>query len=229
MESIKKVFVIGSGKLADAILSSGSSFHFCEVIKWEAKNQALQEKVIIVHAGSGRQLPECIAFCGKTESIMIELSTGLATETMDPNFTLIVCPNTSILVLKLLNIVKLFGHYFESDKISISESHQASKKSVPGTAFSFAKSLNFPVEKIESVRNPSLQKNEIGIPIEYLDKHAYHKIVIEDGLDEVSIETKVLGHQSYVNGVKKVIEAVIKYPLEKKRYSVFELIDKRML
>jgi 4-hydroxy-tetrahydrodipicolinate reductase len=224
-----KVFIVGSGKLANAILSSRPSFHSVEIIKWEPQFETLKEKAIIVHTGSGRQLPECMSFCERTDSVLIELSTGLATETMNPDFTLVVCPNTSILLLKLLNMVKLFGHYFEGDTISISESHQASKKSVAGTAFSLAKSLNFPVDKITSTRDVTIQESEIGIPSEYLDKHAYHKIVMADGVDEISIETKVLGHESYVNGVKKIIDAVIKHSMEKRRYSVFELIDKNML
>ena len=223
-----KIYIVGSGKLANAIRSSELSFHSCEIAKWEAAHN-LNEKTILVHAGSGRQLKECIEFCKRTDSTFIELSTGLETEKMNPNFTLIVCPNTSILVLKALSIMKQFGNYFENDKISILESHQSSKKSEPGTAFNFAHSLKFPVNQIRSIRDPETQLNEIGIPNEFLDKHAFHKIVIEDGLDQLTIETKVLGHDSYANGLKKIIDAVLKSPLEKRRYSVLELIDKNML
>jgi 4-hydroxy-tetrahydrodipicolinate reductase len=72
------------------------------------------------------------------------------------------------------------------------------------------------------------QVNKIGIPTEYLDKHAYHKIIIEDGFDEVTIETKVLGHHSYANGVKKIIDLVLNHCFEKKRYSVFDLVEKNI-
>jgi 4-hydroxy-tetrahydrodipicolinate reductase len=225
-----KIFVVGSGKLANAILNSDTTFPSSEILKWETRNQKkLMEKSIVVHAGSGRQLRECMDFCERTGSIFIELSTGLETEKTQPNFTLIICPNTSILLLKVLNIVKTFGSAFERNKISITESHQASKTTEPGTAYSFAKSLNFPLDRIVSIRDPETQLNQVGIPRAYLDKHAYHKIVIGDGLDEVTIETKVLGHSSYVSGVKKIIETAMNNAFERKRYSVFDLIDENML
>jgi 4-hydroxy-tetrahydrodipicolinate reductase len=224
-----KIFIVGTGKLANAILASNLSFQSCEIVKWEKTFQTLNEKAIIVHAGSGRQIAECIEFCNRTDSVFIELSTGLDTEAIEPNFTLIICPNTSILLLKTLNLLKMFGHYFENDKVSIIESHQSSKKSVPGTAYSFANSLKFPVEEIKSIRETEIQQNQIKIPAEYLDKHAYHKIIIEDGNDEVIIETKVLGHESYVNGVKKIVEAVLANSFEKKRYTILDLIDKNMI
>jgi len=228
MEKIK-ILVAGSGKLANAILSSGLSFHSCEILKWDTQCQTLDEKAILVHAGSGRQLKECMEFCARTKSIFIELSTGLETETLQPDFPLIICPNTSILVLKTLNMLKANGRNFENYSISITESHQSTKKTEPGTAYAFANSLKFPVNKIVSVRNPELQQNVIGIPEEYLEKHAYHKIVIKDGNDEITIETKVLGHDSYAKGVKLIIESALKHSLENKRYTVLDLIASNML
>jgi 4-hydroxy-tetrahydrodipicolinate reductase len=224
-----KIFVVGSGKLANAILKSDLSFRSCEILKWESQYQTLKEKAIIVHAGSGRQLRECFELCVRTKSIFIELSTGLETEKMDPDFPLIICPNTSILVLKTLNIIKSNGKYFEDYEVSITESHQSTKKTEPGTAYAFANSLKFSVDKIVSIRDPELQLNKIGIPKEYLDKHAYHKIIIKDGNDEVTIETKVFGHDSYAKGVKEIIEMVLKNSLENRKYTVLDLIDNNMM
>ena len=224
-----KIFVVGSGKLANAILSSNVSFQSSEILKWDKQYQSLNEKAIIVHAGSGRQLRECFEFCTRTKTVFIELSTGLETENLHPDFPLIICPNTSILVLKTLNMLKANGRYFEGYKISITESHQATKTTEPGTAYAFAGSLKFPTHEIVSIRNPAIQHTEIGIPSEYLDKHAWHKIVISDGTDEITLETKVLGHDSYAKGVKQIIESVLKYPPENKKYTVFDLIDKNML
>jgi 4-hydroxy-tetrahydrodipicolinate reductase len=159
-----KIFVAGSGKLATAILTSDLSFPSCEIIKWETQFQTSNEKALIVHAGSGRQLKECLEFCARTKSVFIELSTGLETENIQPGFPLIICPNTSILLLKTLSIIKTFGSLFENYEISITESHQSTKKTEPGTAYAFAKSLKFPFDKIVSIRNPGIQHNEIGIP-----------------------------------------------------------------
>jgi len=224
-----KIFVVGSGKLANALLTSDLSFQSCEILKWETQYQTLNEKAIIVHAGSGRQLKECLEFCARSKSVFIELSTGLKTEKMRPNFPLIICLNTSILLLRMLNIIKTNSRYFENYEISITESHQSTKKTEPGTAYAFANSLKFPLDKIVSIRDPEIQRYKIGIPKEYLDKHAYHKIVIKDGSDEIALETKVLGHNSYANGVKRIIETVLKYSLENKKYTVLDLIDNNML
>jgi len=224
-----KIFVVGAGKLANAVLTPNLSIQSFEILKWETQCQTLNEKAIIIHAGSGRQLKECFEFCKRTKSLFIELSTGLETEKMEPEFPLIICPNTSILVLKTLNMMKAKGMYFENYNVSITESHQSTKKTEPGTAYAFAKSLKFPLDKIESIRDPEIQQNKIGIPKEYLDKHAYHKIVIKDGNDEVTIETKVLGHDSYANGIKTIIETVSKYSLENKKYTILDLIDNNML
>jgi len=165
----------------------------------------------------------------RTKTVFIELSTGLETETLRPDFPLIICPNTSILVLKTLNMIKATGRYFENYEISITESHQSTKKTEPGTAYAFANSLKLPLDEIVSIRDRDIQQNTIGIPKEYIDKHAYHKIVIKDGSDEVTIETKVLGHDSYANGVRMIIEAVLKNRLENKRYTILDLIDNNML
>jgi len=224
-----RIFVVGSGKLANAILTSDLLVQSYEIVKWKSQYQALNEKAIIVHAGSGRQLKECFEFCDRTKTVFIELSTGLETETMKSDFPLIISPNTSILVLKILNMIKVNGRYFENYEISITESHQSTKKTEPGTAYSFANSLKFPLDKIISIRDLGIQQNTIGIPKEYIDKHAYHKIVIKDGSDEVTIETKVLGHDSYANGVNMIIEAVLKNSLENKRYTILDLIDNDML
>jgi len=224
-----RIFVVGSGKLANAILTSDLLVQSYEIVKWESQYQALNEKAIIVHAGSGRQLKECFEFCDRTKTVFIELSTGLETETMKSDFPLIISPNTSILVLKTLNMIKVNGRYFENYEISITESHQSTKKTEPGTAYSFANSLKFPLDKIISIRDLGIQQNTIGIPKEYIDKHAYHKIVIKDGSDEVTIETKVLGHDSYANGVNMIIETVLKNSLENKRYTILDLIDNDML
>jgi 4-hydroxy-tetrahydrodipicolinate reductase len=224
-----KIFIVGSGKLANAILTSDLSFQSCEILKWESQQQTLNEKAIIVHAGSGRQLKECFEFCRRTKTVFIELSTGLETETLRPDFPLIICPNTSILVLKTLNMIKATGRHFENYEISITESHQSTKKTEPGTAYAFANSLKLPPDEIVSIRDRDIQQNTIGIPKEYIDKHAYHKIVIKDGSDEVTIETKVLGHDSYANGVRMIIKAVLKNRLENKRYTILDLIDNDIL
>jgi 4-hydroxy-tetrahydrodipicolinate reductase len=230
MQSVTtKIFVVGSGTLANAILASDLPIRSGEVLKWESQYQTINGRAIVIHAGSGRQLKECFEFCERTRSVFIELSTGLDTETMEPSFPLVICPNTSILVLKTLRMVQLAGGCFENYGISITESHQSTKKTEPGTAYAFANSLSFPHDEIISVRDPVVQQNSVGIPPEYLSRHAYHKIVISDGADEVTIQTKVLGHDSYAHGVRTIVEAVLKHGLENRKYTVLDLVEGDLL
>ncbi len=224
-----KIFVAGAGKLANAILNAGLTFPSCEITDWNDGCAASQEKAIIVHAGSGRQLEDILRYCSFTKSVLIELSTGLQTEQTKADFPLILCPNTSILVLKTLQMIKAFGPSFSGLDLSLMESHQSSKKTEPGTAYAFADSLDIPHGHIISIRNPSVQEKLLNIPPEFLDKHAYHRLVIKDGNDEVTIETKVLGHASYASGVKRIIDAILTHNLENRTYTVLELIENHLL
>lgn len=223
------IFVAGAGKLAQAILNANITIQGCRLTPWNNHDSNTNVQAIIIHAGSGRQLTECIEFCKRTQSILIELSTGMATEQMNPQFPLIICPNTSVLVLKTMNMLKAHGSNFSNYNISITESHQSTKTTEPGTAFAFANALSFPTEKIKSVRKPEIQQNQIGIPSEFLDKHAYHKITIKDGTDEITIETKVLGHNSYAQGIQYILNAVVNANLENKKYNVVDLINSNVL
>lgn len=219
------IFIVGLGKLANAILTSDFSHQSCgNVLKWDTKFQHIQEKAIVVHAGSGRQLQECIEFCSKTKSVLIELSTGLKTEDIEPDFPLIICPNTSMIVLSTLKMIGVNSRYLENYEISIMESHQSTKTTEAGTAIAFANALKLPLDKIKSIRDSKVQENEIKIPKEYLSKHAFHRIVIKDDDEEIIIETRILGHNSYAKGVKKIIEKILESNLADKKYNVWEII-----
>ncbi len=126
-------------------------------------------------------------------------------------------------------MIKKFGGNFENYEISITESHQSTKSTEPGTAYEFANSLKVPYDKIVSIRDPLIQVNKVGIPEEFLKRHAYHKIIIRDNNDEVTIETKIFGHDSYVTGVKTIIETCLNQSLENKRFTVLDLIDAEVL
>jgi 4-hydroxy-tetrahydrodipicolinate reductase len=224
-----KILIVGSGKLAKELLDGDYSSQPAQWIKWDQAVTPLTEKAIIVHAGSGHQLKECLDFCERTGSTFIELSTGLGTEKISPDFPLIICPNTSILLLKTLFALKSIAGYFRNYIITITESHQSAKTSEPGTALAFARILNVPVENIISIRDPEIQMRGLGIPEEYLNKHAFHRIQTTDGHDTVTIETKVLGHDSYVEGVRKIIDVVISHDFENRIYTVLDLIDANWL
>lgn len=123
-----------------------------------------------------------------------------------------------------MNMLQQFGKQFQEYNVSIEESHQASKKSVAGTAVQLAKSFNISPHTISSIRDSEKQLHELSIPREHLDAHAYHKIRITNSSTQIEITTKVLGHESYSDGIIKLLYALQNKTLENRTYNILELI-----
>ena len=221
----KNVIVVGSGKLATAVLEELNQDKTGLVALWETRDLNSMPESIVVHAGSGRQLAEVYEFCKSSNSVFVELSTGTTTIDNDFSFPVILCPNTSILLIKFLAMWKHFGNLSNKFDISILESHQHSKKSTPGTAVEIADAVGYSRENISSVRDPEVQSKELRIPNEYLPKHAFHRVKIEDGSVSIQIETKVLGHDSYAVGVREIVSAIRKIELENRKYQITEFAE----
>ncbi|WP_336042721.1 dihydrodipicolinate reductase C-terminal domain-containing protein [Acinetobacter dispersus] len=220
------VYIIGSGKLAKELLKGLDFNQEYKVFAWADRNNNEAEIAIVVHAGSGRELNEAVSYCKQTGSTLIELSTDIDYKQDYLNIPVVLCPNTNILMLKFMNMIEKSGQNFSQYQISIIESHQANKTSVPGTAVAMAKSLSMQDDAIESVRDVKRQQFELGIPEQNLARHAYHRIQISDDKScSIVLETKVLGDSPYVDGVKDIICAVGSNHLEKRLYDVMELID----
>jgi 4-hydroxy-tetrahydrodipicolinate reductase len=208
-----QTFVVGSGKLASELLSPHTLGDTYQVKAWSEKGQ-IDVKSIVVHAGSGRELAAVAAFCRKTASPLIELSTGSDIETAVHDFPVVLCPNTNILMLKFMSMLETSGHLFRGYKISLVESHQATKTSVPGTAANLARAIGLMIGDIRSVRDPSVQRGELHIPNDALARHAYHQIRIEDGACGLQLESCVYGPSPYAEGVSRIIAAVRSRDLE---------------
>ena len=209
--------------MANAIVAGDHSGTDYQLKKWDQDAAPSSGKSVVIHAGSGRELDACIEYCSKTGSVLLELSTGLKTEYLNPDFALIVCPNTAVLVVRVVGLLKSLGNECNGYEIAITESHQSTKTSKPGTAYLMAEALHVPVQEVHSVRDPDVQRDSLGIPHQYLDKHAYHKIVIKNAQEKVTIETEVLGHDPYVSGVKKILEKILSRTFAKGRYNVLDL------
>ncbi|MBN3787173.1 dihydrodipicolinate reductase C-terminal domain-containing protein [Burkholderia sp. Ac-20353] len=218
-----QVLVVGSGKLATELLRSHKLDSTYQVIPWTADSR-IDVRSIVVHAGSGRELPAVIAACRATSSPLVELSTGSDIETGSHDFPAVLCPNTNILMLKFMSMLETSGHLFRDCAISVVESHQATKSSVPGTAVSIVQSLGLPPDAIRSVRDPAIQRGELQIPDDELARHAYHQVRIEDGACSLQFESRVYGASPYADGVSRIVDAVRCHELENRRYSIMEFI-----
>lgn len=220
-----QVLIVGSGKLATELLNaftpdSPHSFH-----RW-SRDSTADNSTVVVHAGSGRELDEVIAYCRNTGAPLVELATGSKLESMSPAFPVVLCPNTNILMLKFMNMLAKSGKLFAGHHIEITESHQAEKRSTPGTAIAVAQTLGLPATQVVSVRDPEVQQTALGIPAEHLSRHAVHVIAIEDGACRISLETRVYGASPYADGVAKIVSAIASRHLENRLYAIDEFIER---
>jgi 4-hydroxy-tetrahydrodipicolinate reductase len=219
------IFVVGTGRLAAELLASlPAGEASLQVASWADKGLA-KEKSVVVHAGSGRQLAEVISWCRETGSILVELATGSAIGDAELDFPAVLCPNTNILMLKFMSMLAQSGHLFAGHKIELTESHQASKTSTPGTAVDIAQALGLKSSDVLSVRDPGEQMNALHIPTEHLDRHAFHRVLIEDGTCSIAMETRVHGAAPYADGVARIIDAIRSNALENRVYRINEFIE----
>lgn len=218
-----QVLIAGTGKLATELLNSLNVDCCWPVISW-ANESHNSSKSIVVHAGSGRELAAIAAYCEATQSPLIELATGSNMESTPHAFPVVLCPNTNILMLKFMNMLEQCGQMFHGYEIKLIESHQASKSSVPGTAVNIACSLGKSSTDIHSVRDTITQRAELQIPETHLARHAYHQVLIQDGVCSLKLETRVYGEAPYAQGVAQIVEAVRSHELENRRYSIMEFV-----
>jgi 4-hydroxy-tetrahydrodipicolinate reductase len=92
-------------------------------------------------------------------------------------------------------------------ELKVVESHQANKRDTSGTAKALVASANalgvpFPIDNIEKVRDPERQQSEIGVPMEHLAGHAFHRYELTAAAGTVTLvlEHNVLGRRVYAEG-----------------------------
>jgi len=128
-----------------------------------------------------------------------------------------------------------FPGAFSGYKLKVVESHQSSKVDTSGTAKAIVSSfkklgLDFDESKIEKVRHRVEQHERMGVPVEYVDGHAFHTYTLTSPDDTVCIEFKhnVCGRSIYAQGT---IDAVIflsdriRAGADKKIYNMFDVLE----
>jgi dihydrodipicolinate reductase len=219
-----KVFVVGRGKLANELLEGLSGNVISRVVRWEDRSETSPGSNIVVHAGSGREIDAVVEFCTRTRSVLLDLSTGESKLPDTPKFPVVICPNVNLQMLYFMAMVKRSSRHFMGQDIKILESHQASKSTKPGTAIYLARSLGLQENTIKSVRDPRIQKEVIGIPSPFLDRHAYHQIVIRDAEVEIRLETRILGKSAYASGLSRIIDIIARRQLDPGKYDIVDLV-----
>ena len=218
-----EVLVVGRGKLANELMKGLNGNAISRTIRWDDRSTSVSDSKIVVHAGSGRELPEVIDYCANTNTLLFELSTS---DSMIPDmvdFPVIICPNVNLQMLRFMAMVRQASRYFKGQAIEITESHQATKKTKPGTAIYLANQLGVSESEIRSERNPARQQKIFGIPDEYLARHAYHKIAITSPDAEIILETRVLGKTAYATSLSEIITMVNQMDLGSGRHDIVDL------
>jgi 4-hydroxy-tetrahydrodipicolinate reductase len=219
------VFIVGSGKLASELFAHLALDHPFKIFRWQGA-PASERRAIVLHAGSGRELGDVVAFCARTGSTLVELATGSDLQSGAPPCPVVLCPNTNILMLKFMTLLHRAGPLFAGSRITVTESHQAGKTSAAGTALAMADALGLAAEAVVSVRDPEEQQAALRIPREHLDRHAVHLISIEDGACSISMESRVYGSSPYADGVGRIVSAVHTHPLEQRIHSIAEFVER---
>ncbi len=102
---------------------------------------------------------------------------------------------------------KAFPDVFEGYSLSIRESHQRGKADTSGTAKAMVRSFNhlglrFSEDDIVKVRDPEVQKDELGVPEDHLGGHGWHtySLTSPDGTVTFTFTHNVNGREVYARG-----------------------------
>lgn len=204
-----QIIVAGHGDMAQVLTdlcqedSSREFFEFTEGMTCPD----LQD-VVAVHFGSGRQLPALLDWCQSHDVPLIQGSTG---QTLPDGVTVPVvdAPNLSLPIIKLLSqVLPVLQEAFGDMDVTITETHQETKKSVPGTAKVMAGAFGVAEENIVSVRQPAIQR-QMGVPEESLDGHGYHWINFQGQGVNITLNVKVNGRRTYAEGALAIADALV--------------------
>ncbi|GAK53981.1 hypothetical protein U14_05258 [Candidatus Moduliflexus flocculans] len=221
-----EVLIVGRGKLANELIEELRGEAIARTLRWEERATSVSEARIVVHAGSGRELPDVIAYCAMTHSMLFELSTAGSAIPETVDFPVIICPNVNLQMLRFMAMIRNASRYFKGQAIAITESHQSSKKTKPGTAIYLANQLGVLESEIRSERNPERQRQLFGVPDEYLARHACHKITIKSPDTEITLETKVLGKTAYAVSLAEIIAMVAQINLKAGCHDIVDLVTR---
>lgn len=165
---------------------------------------------------------------------LINMATGVINKVKIPKklkFTIVDAPNADIGILKTIKQIKKDAVQWNSEEhvAFITEAHQWSKESVPGTAKVIQDILKDIVHpQIASVRSPQISKH-FQVPEEFLSGFGLHLVEIYEKKSVLNCEPimdyrlEVLGRDSYGEGAYKIVEAMKK--LENKQYLITDLVD----
>jgi len=200
-------YIYGGGKLGWAVkqlLEERKIYHTADFVgSWHA-NEKTAEPDVVIYCGKGGESFTCaLKYCERYNLPFINASTDLGDlKPKEPHCLFIDAPNASLPMVAFMQAFTGFAQTLlrQKMKLSIIESHQATKKSVSGTAKSIVQKLEISEEIIKFERDGERQLI-LGVPQEYLDSHAYHFFTFVGNGVEIEVKTKIHGRRTYAEGL----------------------------
>lgn len=100
-----------------------------------------------------------------------------------------------------------FPGLFKGFTLEVKESHQQGKADTSGTAKALVACFNqlgtdFDIADIEKIREPKAQKEDLGVPEQYVEGHAWHTYTLKspDGSAQFALTHNINGRQIYASG-----------------------------
>ncbi len=147
----------------------------------------------------------------------------------------VIAPNMAVpivLIQKALeDLAKEFPESLEGFNLTVSESHQATKKDQSGTARAFLphfENLGCGMDSapISSIRSPEKQR-ELGVPEAHLSGHGWHwyRLVSEDESTVLELSHQVNGRRIYAEGTLKALDYLMSKVEQKRHGTVWSMRD----
>jgi 4-hydroxy-tetrahydrodipicolinate reductase len=125
-----------------------------------------------------------------------------------------------------------FPTLFKGYRLTLEESHQQGKADTSGTAKAMVGYFNqmgvaFDPKQIVQVRDPKIQKNEWGIPEDYLEGHGWHTYTLTspDGTVTFQFKHNVNGRDIYAPGAFEAVSFLATRVAEGVSGKVYSMID----
>ena len=125
-----------------------------------------------------------------------------------------------------------FPGAFSGYTLTVTESHQSSKKDTSGTAKAIVASFNdlgcdFDVSDIELVRDVESQTGRMGVPEEHLLGHAFHtyRLTSADGTVSFEFQHNVCGRSIYAEGTVDAVGFLKRKVEAKDAKTLYDMID----
>ena len=135
---------------------------------------------------------------------------------VESSITAVIAPNMAKQIVGFQAMMEFaatqFPNLFKGYHLEIKESHQKGKADTSGTAKAMIGYFNqlgipFSQDDIQMIREPEVQRSEVGIPQEYLAGHGWHTYTLtsEDGTVRLQFVHNVNGRDVYALGTLDAI------------------------